>query len=296
LQTKHQIQQLLALTGSSPNKRLGQNFLIDLNLMRLLIDTAQILDNDIVIEVGCGTGSLTEAISEKCGLCVTVEFDKRLAAIAQKQFAEALNIKLLNCDILANKHTINKLVMDRVKTAREKYTGRVLLVANLPYQVACPVMLNLIAGDVVVDAMYVTVQKEVAQRMVAKAASKGYGPLSIFLAVSGDVKIERILKPSVFWPEPKVDSAMVSFIYNSEKAGQISDFELLSDVVNLFMGHRRKMLKACTKFAAGRLAEISNWQEIFEKCSIDQGKRGDHIEPKDYVGLANACYLQLFGK
>jgi len=293
MQTKHQVQQLLALAGVSPNKRLGQNFLIDLNLMRLLIDIADIKTDDIILEVGCGTGSLTEGLAEKAGKIIVAEFDEKLAKIAQGLLAPKKNTEIIHTDILETKHTIAPQIMDRIKSARRELIGKFMLVANLPYSVACPVVLNLVTGPVKADAMYITVQKEVAQRMTAKPGDGHYGIISITLAATGDVKIERILKPSVFWPAPQVSSAMVSYVRDETKAGQIKDIDLFIEVVNLFLNHRRKMLKACTKLASPNLSRIEDWSEIFETASIDPTARPEQIRPEDYVTLANACYRKL---
>jgi len=293
MQTKRQIQQLLASAGIFPNKRLGQNFLIDLNLMRLLIDSANIGGSDCVLEVGCGTGSLTEAIAEKASKVIAVEFDRKLAEIAKRQLAGAENVEIVNTDILESKNTISPIVAGAIEQARKKYSGRLMLVANLPYNCACPVMVNLIAGPVIADDMYVTVQKEVADRMTAAPGGSDYGVLSILLAAAGKVKIMRVLGPTVFWPAPQVDSAMVSFVRDEEKISRIRDMKLFSEVVNLFMGHRRKMVKACSKLAKGKLAEIKNWQEIFEKCAIDPHNRPEQLSPEDYIAIANSCHWRL---
>ena len=289
MQTKQQIQQLLASAGARPNKRLGQHFLIDLNLMRLLVDSAHIKNSDIVLEVGCGTGSLTEALADKAGMVIAVELDKTLAEIAKKQLEEKQNVEIVNVDILESKHNINQSVTDTIAPARKKRKGRFLLVANLPYSVASPVMLNLITGLVTVDAMYVTVQKEVAQRITAEPGEKHYGLLTIFLAATGDVKMLRVLKPTVFWPRPRVDSAMLSFIRRKAKAGRIKNMELFSKLVKLFMQHRRKMLKTSTRFAIHDL----NWPEIFEQCSIDPTQRPDQLSPENYIAIANLCSERL---
>ncbi len=289
MQTKQEIQQLLASAGVRPNKRLGQHFLIDLNLMRLLVDSSDIKAGDIVLEVGCGTGSLTEAIAEKAGAVVAVEADATLVKIAKSQLSKKQNAEIINADILKSKNTINPEITEAVAAARKKLSGRFLLVSNLPYNVASPVMLNLIAAEPVVEAMYVTVQKEVAERMAATAGNKSYGILSIILAAAGDVKLIRVLKPSVFWPQPQVDSAMISFVYDKDKAGQIEDIELFGQVINLFMGHRRKTLKACTKLAEGRLSGIENWSRIFESCGIDPQVRPEQLAPENYIALANRC-------
>jgi len=316
MQTKQQIKQLLASAGASVNKRLGQHFLIDLNLMRLLIDSANISDDDIVLEVGCGTGSLTEGLAEHAGYCLAVEYDRALTEIAKRQLAlhhSGAGVEVINADILKNKNAISQAVIDKLSTARKKYAGRILLVANLPYNVASPVMLNLVTGPMVADGMYVTVQKQVAERMAAAAGNKDYGILSILLGATGDVKLIRILKPTVFWPKPRVDSAIVRFIRNKEKVSRIKDIKLLSEIVGFFMGHRRKTLMACSKFATRRgdpaspkaspaararrspkgklkLAKISNWPEIFERCGIDPKQRPEQITPEDYIAISNLCY------
>ena len=289
MQTKQQIQQLLASAGVFPNKRFGQHFLIDLNLMRLLIDCANIGSDDIVLEVGCGTGSLTEGLAERAGYCLAVELDRTLAKIAKEQLAKKKNIAVIDTDILESKHTVSATVIEAIEQARKKHPGRLLLVANLPYNVACPVMLNLVVGPTVADNMYVTIQKQVAERMTAKPGSRDYGTLSIFLSATGDVKTEKILKPTVFWPQPQVDSAMVSFVRKKQNVSRIKSMELFGEVVNLFMGHRRKMLKACTRFARGELAKIDNWLEVFEQCSIDPTKRPEQLPPEDYIAIANLC-------
>jgi 16S rRNA (adenine1518-N6/adenine1519-N6)-dimethyltransferase len=296
MQTKHQIQQLLASAGVEPNKRLGQNFLIDLNLMRLLIDSANISEDDIVLEVGCGTGSLTQALAERAGRVIAVEADGILAEIAARELAEAGNVKVINTDILESKNTINQTVSGAVELARKDRSGRFLLVSNLPYSIASPLMMNLITGPTVADAMHVTVQKEVAERMTAGPGDRHYGTLSIHIAATGDVKTERVLKPTVFWPAPQVNSTMISFVRKAEKVSQIQSIELLGEVVNLFMQHRRKMLKACVKFAAGKLVEIDNWSEIFQRCCIDPHNRPEQFTPEDFIAISNLCHKYLMPK
>ena len=292
MQTKRQIRQLLASAGIRPNKRLGQHFLIDLNLMRLLVDSANINGSDIVLEVGCGTGSLTGALIEKAGVVLAVELDRTLAQIAKSRLANTKNLELINTDVLENKNTLSHTVTNALASARKKYSGRILLVANLPYNAASPVILNLVTGPTVVDAMYVTVQKEVADRMTAVSGSGDYGSLSIFLNAFGDVQTIRILKPTVFWPQPQVDSAMVGFVRNPAKSERIENMELFRQTVNLFMGHRRKTLMACSKLAGGKLAKINNteginWHEIFEQCSIDPTQRPEQLAAGDYISIAN---------
>lgn len=287
MQTKRQIQQLLEAAGIRPNKRLGQHFLVDLNLMRLLVDSADIKKNDIVLEVGCGTGSLTEILAEKAGWVVAVELDAKLIQIAQNQLQKAKNIAFICCDILENKNNISQTVNNSIIQAREKFSGRFLLVANLPYNVGSPVMLNLTMDSMAVDRMYVTVQKEVADRMIAVPNNKNYGILSIILAATGNVETIRKLKSQVFWPQPKVESAMVSYEFDPKKACRIKNMQLFREIASLFMGHRRKTILACSRLAGEKHLKIKNWTEIFLKCGIDSHKRPDELCPDDYINITN---------
>ncbi len=285
---------MLSSAGLSPNKRLGQHFLIDLNLMRLLIDSANIQKDDIVLEVGCGTGSLTEALAGRARKVVAVELDRKLGEIAGERLAKADNVELVNGDILESKNTICRSVTATVALAREKCAGRLLLVANLPYNVASPVMMNLVTGATKADEMYVTVQKEVADRMTAEPGSGHYGILSIFLSAAGSVKTIRVLKPSVFWPKPQVDSAMVGFVGDKARSARITDMNLFCETVHLFMSHRRKTVQACCRLAEGRLARVTDWSEIFERCGVKPTWRPEKLSAESYVTIAENAGKSLF--
>jgi 16S rRNA (adenine1518-N6/adenine1519-N6)-dimethyltransferase len=293
MQTKQDIERLLAGAGTTPNHRLGQNFLIDLNLMRLLIDEAHITPQDVVLEVGSGTGSMTEAIAERAGKLITVEYDNALARIVTAQLKPFANVTLFNMDVLENKNAIHKEILDAITQARMEFAGRFLLVANLPYGAASSVMANLITGPVVADAMVVTVQKEVAERMAALPNHDAYGTLSILMSATGAVHMFRKLPPSVFWPRPQVDSAMVSYVRDPQKIAQIHNMELFQDIITLFMGHRRKMLKACVKFASGHLEKIHGWTEIFAEACVDPHHRPEELSASDYINITNLCWEHI---
>ena len=293
MQSKQQIEQLLASAGVRPNKRLGQHFLIDLNLMRILVESANIHENDIVLEVGCGTGSLTEALALDAGKVIAVEYDKTLASIASRQLKNIENTVVVNTDILESKNTLSSEVVTQIVKGRAELSGRFLLVANLPYSVSAAVMLNLITGDVVCDSMYVTVQKEVAERMAAGVGGKNYGILGIMMSAAGTVRIIRKLGRGVFWPQPEVESSIVSYVRDKKKVSRIHNIAFLKETVNLFMGHRRKMLKACVKFAEGKLEKVHSWGDIFERAFVEPHHRGEELGSDDYISIANLCYEQL---
>lgn len=296
MQTKQQIERLLASAGLTPNKRFGQNFLIDLNLIRLLIEKAGIEEDDVVLEVGTGTGSFTEGLAEAAGKVITVEIDSTLAKIAGKQLSSFKNVTVINSDILKGKHKLCREVVEAVKKAKSRMRGRLLLVANLPYQIAAALMANLITGQsdsITADSMCVTVQKEVGDRMTASPGNDDYGVLGILMSATGEAKVLRKLKPSVFWPAPQVDSSIVRFVRQSEKVQRIHNMDCLGETVNLFMGHRRKMMQACVKFAEGDLKRITDWHGIFAKAFVDPHSRGEDISAEAYISIANICYEQL---
>lgn len=297
MQTKRQVQELLTAAGVAPNRRLGQHFLVDLNLMRLLLDAAGIGPRDVVLEVGTGTASLTEALAEQAGQVVTVELDRTLAGIARSRLAGAANVQAVNTDALL-KGSIAPAVVEAVEAARARIAemgpdasqGRFMLVANLPYDVASPIMINLVKGPLIADAMCVTVQKEVAERMIASPGSRDYGTLSIFLQATGTVEMIRTLPASAFWPPPQVESAIVRYVRDLAKSRTIAEMDLFSAVVNLFIGHRRKMLRACAKGAPPELGGRDIWPEVFERCGVDPTRRPEELSPDQYVAMANACH------
>ena len=292
MQTKQDIEKLLAGAGTQPKHRLGQNFLIDLNLMRRLVEAAHLNEQDVVLEVGTGTGSFSEAIAEQCGRLITVEYDTTLFTIAKTQLQKFGNVTQFNMDVLENKNAIHQEILDAITAARNTFAGRFLLVANLPYNVGSCVMANLISGPVTADGMYVTVQKEVADRMAASPGRDEYGTLSILMSAIGKVHILRKLPPNAFWPRPQVESAMVCFERDREKAEQIHDMQTFREIISLFMGHRRKMLRACVKFTEGPLEKVRHWGDVFQEAVVDPHCRPEELTPKQYVNIANLCYEQ----
>jgi len=243
--TKQNIQELLSRSDISPRRQWGQHFLIDLNLMRLLVDVAQLQGHETVLEVGAGTGSLTDLVAAQAGRVIAVEIDQALTAIAAEELRQHNNVTLINTDILSSKHTMNNEVLDAIATSQAELQGPFLLIANLPYQVSAPLMINLLFGDLICEAMFVTVQLEVANRMTAIPGTKEFGSLSILLQAAGQVRLFRKIKPTAFWPLPNVYSAMVSWQRDEQRCAQIRDMNALKQIVDLLLGHRRKTIRSC---------------------------------------------------
>lgn len=231
--------------GLRPDIRHGQNFLIDLNLLELLVETAEIGPQDVVLEIGTGLGSLTARMAELAAAVVTVEIDPKLFALASEQLVDFENVEMLQLDALRNKNNLSDEVLEAV---RSKMAGhperRFKLAANLPYNVATPVLSNLLSVDPLPVSMTATIQKELAERIVARPGTKDYSALSIWMQSLCDIEIVRTMPPQVFWPRPKVHSAIIHIVPSSEKRAQIADIRHFHGFVRGLFLHRRKFLRS----------------------------------------------------
>ena len=211
-------------TGIRPQTRFGQNFLIDLNLLEVLLEGAAITRNDVVLEVGTGTGSLTVRLAERAAAVVTVEVDPKMFQLAGEELHRVNNVVMLHVDALKNKNRLNPTVLETVRTQLAAAPGRRFkLVANLPYNIATPIVSNLLTEDAPPQTMTVTIQKELAERITARPGSEHYGALSIWVQAQCRAEILRILPPAAFWPRPKVSSAFLQLTLDEALRGRIAD-------------------------------------------------------------------------
>jgi 16S rRNA (adenine1518-N6/adenine1519-N6)-dimethyltransferase len=244
-QTISYLTRRFAEVGLQPNSRHGQNFLIDLNLIELLARSAKLRGDEVVLEVGTGTGSLTSLLAEKAAAVVTVEIDEHLHLLAREELEACDNVFMLKQDALKNKNNLHPNIIDTVKKhLGTSYQRRFVVCANLPYNIATPIISNLMTTEIVPESICVTIQKELADRICAKPSTKDYSALSIWLQSLCDVEIVRVLPPSVFWPRPKVHSAIIRVIPNPEKRAQIEDLEFFHRFVRALFFHRRKFLRS----------------------------------------------------
>ncbi len=247
--------------GIRPQSRHGQNFLIDLNLLDVLLDAAELTASDVVLEVGTGLGSLTARMAELAAAVVTVEIDPRMSQLAAEELVEFDNVTMLLQDALKNKNHIEPAVLEAVRNKVNEARGRRFkLVANLPYNVATPLLSNLLLADPQPVSMTATIQKELAERFIAAPGTKDYSALSIWMQAMCDVQIVRTLPPQVFWPRPKVHSAIVHIVPNAEKRAQIDDPATFHQFVRSLFLHRRKYLRGVL---------VSVLEEEFDKPAVD---------------------------
>jgi len=282
VQTKREIQALLAAADRRPDKRRGQNFLIDGNLMRKLVEEAQIGPGDTVLEVGGGTGGLTDLLAQVAGRVVVVEVDGALASVLANRFAACEQVTLLHCDVLTNKSTIASAVLEALEQHVPPEGGKRLLVANLPYSIATPLIMNLLVARPRVDRLCFTVQKEVAQRLLGRSGGKDFGPLSIAAQTVCTVRRLAWLPASAFWPAPQVESAMLRLDRREHPFERGDTLRCFLDVVHAAFAHRRKTLRFnlerhladdALAQAAG-IVDLAKRAEAVELCSwIELGRR-----------------------
>ena len=247
--------------------------MIDGNLVRLVADAGKISAGDLVIEVGPGTGTLTEEILSRGGKVLAVEIDRDLASLLRERFAGREDFRLVEGDALATKHTLHSDLLGAIVAA--KAAGQtVRLVANLPYNIASPLIIELLIAGVEVLAF--TVQKEVAERLKAGAGQEAYGTLSIVTQFLSDVEILRTLPPQAFWPAPKIESSLVRLTRRDrlgDSAGEFGTF-----VRAIFSSRRKTLRKAILQ--AGQDAE-----RMLGVTGIDAQKRPEEISPDDFLTL-----------
>ncbi len=285
--TLHELRDALQAAGLRPQRRLGQHFLVDGNLLQILVREAQIDPDDVVLEVGTGPGNLTELLAAEAGHVVTVEVDPALADVARMRLAGHENVDLLVADVLRDKHHLDPEVLETVRARAEAAGGRLKLVANLPYAAATPLLVDLLIDGPVPRLFVFTVQEEVAERLAAAPGTKAYGPVTVLVQALAEVETLRRLPPSVFWPRPKVWSSMVRLWPSRARRRRIADLGLLRQVVEGLFGHRRK--RAPKSLALAPLGEDvpEPWAARLRAIGLNPEARGETYPVEAVVELAN---------
>lgn len=339
-QTRSRLMRLFEQHGRPPRHDLGQNFLVDLNLHDMIVRHARLSTADVVLEVGAGTGGLTSRLADSAGHVVSVEFDEHVYGHAKHLLAGRGNVSLILGDALANKSTLAPNVVAEIETAlgivhslEQSTYGRedldadtvaddlpadeddnpwalkpaettLKLVANLPYNIATPLMSNLVASELPWSLMVVTIQWELAERMIAPPGSGDYSALSVWLQAQADLKLIRKLPPTVFWPPPKVDSAILRLQRSSKKQARIVDRAQFHDLVrDIFTLRRKQILGVLTQKLAGtpleacvgNIAEMSppatlreRLTALLEHLQIPPTSRPEQMTVEQFVLLSNA--------
>lgn len=270
------IKKELAKYDLIPRKRWSQHFLVDRNILNKVIRTAQVEKEDVVLEVGPGLGEMTLALARQVEKVIAVEIDPKLVAILNKKMKDYPNVEVVKGDILK--------VDFRQFLKREGHPIKV--VANLPYQISTPLLFRFIESKEAFSTFTLMLQREVAERMVAPPGRKEYGPLSIFIQMFSDVSIRFFIKPSAFFPPPKVESAVVHMVWKEKPMIETNDEEWFKRVVRACFGYRRKTLVNALKHSELFLPEPVELK--MEAIGIDPRRRPETLTIQEFASLAEA--------
>ena len=263
--------------GFKMTKSLGQNFLINENILDKIIESADINSDDVVLEIGTGIGTLTQRLCENAKKVIAVEIDKNLIPILNETLSDYDNITIINKDILKtdiNEELKNLSVNQKIK-----------VVANLPYYITTPIIMKVLEDKVNVDCMVLMLQKEVADRMNATPSTKDYGSLSIAVQYYCDTDIVCKVPKSSFIPEPNVDSLVLKLVVNEKRKVEINDEELFFKIVRGSFSKRRKtILNSLSNYED--LGDKDKIQKLLEISEIDSKRRGETLSIYEFANLA----------
>ncbi len=277
----------LERAGVRPSTKRGQNFLLDSNQLRFIAETGGLTPEDVVLEVGPGSGFLTRRLALSGALVLGVELDRGLLPVAQEETAGLPNVFYLRADVLDGKNRLNPEVAARLRellALKAETAPRPLLksVSNLPYNAGTPFIMNALASDLPWHTGVFLLQAEVAERIAAAPGGRNYGAISIAAGLAAETTIEREVSPKCFWPRPNVDSSVVRMLFKPLAERAALPWPALRDVTNAVFGSRRKILKNALK----GLFPDGNAGEVLAELDLDPECRGETLTPREFLRIA----------
>lgn len=267
------------------NKKLGQNFLIDDDVINKIIEASQISKDDLVIEIGPGLGTLTSKLLENAGKVIAVELDKKMITILEERFKLYNNFVLLNEDIL--KVDLRKLINDNILNFK-----KVKIVANLPYYITTPIIMKLLEDRLNIESITVMVQKEVADRITAKPGEKLSG--AITYSVDYYSKAEKIVfvDKKCFIPSPEVDSEVIRLVIREKPEIELLDEETFFKIIKAsFMQRRKTLINGIMN--SGIIKDKEKIKKTIEEIGLDVNIRGEKLSIEQFANLANSIYKTI---
>lgn len=261
-------------------KKFGQNFLIDSNVLESIIRGAEITKDDFVLEIGPGIGTMTQYLCEAARQVVAVEIDKMLIPILEDTLSEYDNVEVINQDVLK---------VDIKSLAEEKNNGKpIKVVANLPYYITTPIIMGLFESGVPIDSITIMVQKEVADRMQTGPGSKDYGALSLAVQFYATAKVILNVSATCFMPRPNVDSAVIKLTRHKEPTVNVADEKLMFKIIRASFNQRRKTLVNGLKNSPELSFSKEQIVKAIEKIGKPETIRGESLTLEEFAELANA--------
>ncbi|MFB1051082.1 16S rRNA (adenine(1518)-N(6)/adenine(1519)-N(6))-dimethyltransferase RsmA [Paraliobacillus sp. JSM ZJ581] len=278
--TPTRTKEILNKYGFSFKKSLGQNFILDVNTLKNIIEVAGVSDKTAVIEIGPGIGALTEQLASHSKQVIAFEIDQRLAPILEDTLSEYSNVTIIYQDIL-------KADVEQIVKAHFSNLQDIKVVANLPYYVTTPILMKLLMERLPISSISVMIQKEVADRMAAKPNTKSYGSLSIAVQYYTEASVALHVPKTVFTPQPNVDSAVLHLKLRETPLVEVIDETFFFDLVQASFAQRRKTLRNnLTRY----FSQDYSKEEIevrMKRVGIDGTRRGESLSIQEFADLAN---------
>ena len=285
---QQQIRDFFALNHTRPKKQLGQNFLVNPEVLKIILEAGELSDADTVIEIGAGLGCLTDVVVRHAKHVIAIEVDELLYNVLASQFSTNPCVQLLNTDIL--KLELNSLLSDGTGPVPTTFK----VIANLPYSITTPILWKLLAHHKQIHSCVLMMQKEVAERIVAGPGGKDYGALTIGVAYYAEATLIAALSPDNFYPAPKVDSALLKLTMREKPKVAVEDEALFFQVVRTAFRTRRKMLK--NALAKGGFVSGEVLASAFEELDIMPQRRAETLDITEFAALANFLFQSVSAK
>jgi 16S rRNA (adenine1518-N6/adenine1519-N6)-dimethyltransferase len=272
--------QILEKYGFSFKKSLGQNFLVDLNILRNIVKFANLSAESAVIEIGPGIGALTEQLAKQANKVIAFEIDDRLLPILKETLEPYEQVTIIHKDVLK---VDLKEVIDRECSPGQD----LMVVANLPYYVTTPILMKLITDDLPIRGIVVMLQKEVADRIAAAPGTKNYGSLSIAIQYYMDAETVMTVPKSVFVPQPNVDSAVIRLTKRTSPAVKVKDEKFFFQVVRASFAQRRKTILNNLGHNLGTKEQKPLIEQGLKDADIDPQRRGESLSIGEFAKLSD---------
>lgn len=278
---------ILEKYGFSFKKSLGQNFLIDTNILRGIVHHAELTDRSGAIEIGPGIGALTEQLARSSKKVVAFEIDQRLLPILSETLSPYENVQVIHQDVL--KADVRKVIEEELVECQD-----IMVVANLPYYVTTPIIMDILEKHLPIRGMVVMLQKEVADRMSASPGTKEYGSLSIAVQYYTKVETVMIVPRTVFMPQPNVDSAVIRLIKRDNPRVHVKDEAFFFQVTKASFAQRRKtILNNLTSQLPNGKEKKEQIIQALEQANVDPTRRGEALSIEEF-GCLSDCLYPLF--
>lgn len=261
-------------------KRYGQNFLIDDHVLTKIIDSAEIISEDGVIEIGPGIGTMTQLLCERAKKVVAIEIDKELIPILNETLAEYDNVKVVHADVM--KTDLEKLITEEFGDMPVK------VVANLPYYITTPIVMSLLENHIPITSITIMVQKEVAQRMQAGPGTKDYGALSLAVQYYAGTYIAANVPPNCFMPRPNVGSAVIRLDIHKQPVVSVADEKKMFEIIRGAFNQRRKTLVNAVSNYSGLDFSKDDIVDALKSMGLSENVRGETLSLSQFAELSNA--------